>query len=106
MKKLITSLIVLLFITAKLFAGTATISATAAKAYTAVLTEISSAVTAGNTDITVVFDNNVTWGTSGTNLASITIPAGVSKLTFTSANTPFSASIPILYLRSIVYQMH
>ena len=84
MKKLFTFLLLSLFVTSKLLAGAITIPEATGRTGAQIATDISTAVGAGNTDITIQLDNGGTYGTSGSG-QTIAVPAGVTKLTIYAA---------------------
>lgn len=103
MKTKITIILASLSITLKLFAGAVSIPIASGTTATQIQTALSDAVTAGNTDINLQFAKGGTWGasTSGGDI-TIAVPAGVTKLTFTSDPTTSGAN-PILYLNTLTY---
>ncbi len=101
MKKLFTSLIVMIFIASNLFAGATSIPVASGASATTINGYLSSAVSGGNTDITLLFAKGGTWGSSGGEI-TIAVPAGVTKLTLTK-DPGTSGAIPVLYLATLTY---
>lgn len=102
MKKLLTSLIVLMLISVNALAGGAvSIQEASGRTATQIQADISSAVSNGNTDITLQFARGGTWGSAGSDI-TIAIPAGVTKLTLTY-DPATSGAIPVLNLASFTY---
>jgi pectin methylesterase-like acyl-CoA thioesterase len=102
MKKLFTLLLVSFLLTTKLLAGAVTIQETTGRTAAQMNTDMTDAVSAGNTDITLQFADGGTWGTSvsGGDI-SIAVPAGVTKLTLYAPSGVTTK--PVLYLNTLTY---
>ncbi|MDD4969513.1 MAG: pectinesterase family protein [Paludibacter sp.] len=100
MKKLMTFFLVSFLVTTKLFAGAVTINEASGRTATQIQTDISTAVSAGDTDITLQFADGGTWGASGAEI-TIAVPAGVTKLTFYAPSTVVTK--PVLNLNTLTY---
>jgi hypothetical protein len=103
MKKLITLIFVALGMTMQLFAGATSVSVASGVSVANIQSYMSTAVTAGNTDITLKFAKGGIWGSSsyGSDM-TIAIPAGVTKLTLTY-DPATTGNMPLLYLASFTY---
>lgn len=100
MKK-ITFLFVSMLIAMNLFAGAVTVVIPNGSGQTEINAAMTDAVAASNTDITLQFEDGGVYGALAAPINSITVPAGVTKLTLTALNT---VSVkPILYLDQIIY---
>ena len=97
MKKLFIFLLVSLFVTTKLMAGAVTIQEASGRTGAQIATDISTAVGAGNTDITIQLENGGTYGTSGAG-QTIAVPAGVTRL---SIYAP-AGTMPTFYTASLI----
>jgi pectin methylesterase-like acyl-CoA thioesterase len=100
MKTKITILFASLLITLNLFAGAITINEASGASVTQMQNDMSNAVSAGNTDITLQFADGGVYGSSASDV-TIAVPAGVTKLTFYAPSTVTTK--PILYLNTITY---
>jgi pectin methylesterase-like acyl-CoA thioesterase len=100
MKKLLSFILVSFLVTTKLLAGAVTIQEASGRTATQIQTDISTAVTAGNTDITLQFADGGTWGASGSEI-TIAVPAGVTKLTFYAPSTVLTK--PVLKMNTLTY---
>lgn len=103
MKKLTISLITMLLIATNVFAGAVSVQVASGASASTIQGYISTAVSAGDTDISLLFAKGGTWGTtaSGGDI-TIAIPAGVTKLTFTY-DPSTSGSAPLLCFNTLTY---
>lgn len=91
-----------LVVSLHLFAGAVSIPIASGASVSTIQTAISNAVTAGDSDITLQFAKDGVWGTSASSDITIAVPAGVTKLTLTY-DPATSGATPLLYLNTLTY---
>ena len=101
MKKAFTFLLIMLLITTKLLAGAVAVKEASGGTATQINADMSAAVSAGNTDITLQFARGGIWGMPTSDI-TIAVPAGVTKLTLTYDPATTGAT-PVLNLATLTY---
>ncbi len=103
MKKHFSILWLALLATIALHAGAINIPIVSGKAVADIQTDMSNAVSAGNTDITLQFAKGGIWGaaSSGGDII-LAVPAGVTKLTLTY-DPATTGAMPVIYINQLTY---